>query len=369
MQKLLWGISAGRCEFEGCNERLWKNDLTQDIRVVGENAHVRAFSPRGPRGEQQSTDEDVNNIDNLILLCPVCHVTIDRGDGPTKYGIDRVRAMKEAHEARIDAACAIAADRVSHVLTYTTHVGAHHALPTRRDASAALFGQRRYPSSTTIDLSTRDGADTVVNADFWRQEASRLSQQFDRQVRQSLERGEINHISAFALAPQPLLIHLGTLLGDIAPVETYQRHREPPTWTWPADGHALAFDVLAPTATGGQPALVLSISATVTHDRIERVVGSDASIWHVTVAAPNNDIVSSPTTIASFRAFVRPLLDRIKATHGHQALLHVFPAMPVSLAVEFGRVRMPKADMPWRLYDERSSLGGFVPTLTIELGA
>ena len=369
VQKLLWGIAAGRCEFEGCNERVWKNDLTQDIRVIGQNAHIRAFSARGPRGEQQGNDEGIHRIDNLILLCPRCHVTIDTGDGQTKYGIERVRAMKIAHEARIDAACAIAADRVSHVLAYTTHVGAHHALPTQRDANAALLDQRRYASSTSIDLSTRDGADPALTADFWRREANRLSHQFDRQVRQPLERSEIHHISVFALAPQPLLIHLGTLLGDILPVESYQRHREPPSWAWPVDGQVVDFEVREPSDTNGQPALVLSISATITQDRIQRAAGADASIWCVTVSAPNNDVVRSPETLAAFRAVLRPLLDRIKAKHGHQALLHVFPAMPVSLAVEFGRVRMPKADMPWLLYDEQSSMGGFVPTLTIELGA
>lgn len=368
VQNLLWGIAAGRCEFEGCNKTLWKNDLTQDVRVLGEKAHIRAFSANGPRGSNGGTHEELNDINNLILLCPVCHLTIDKGDGPKKYSVERIRSMKRAHEVRIDAACNISEKRRSNILTYATHIGAHHALPTMRDASLALLQKRRYPSSAVIDLSTRDGADPKVEDDFWVREANRLTSQFDRQVRQPLERGEIDHISCFALASQPLLIKLGTLLGDILPVETYQRHREPTTWAWPSEESGLSFDVLEPPTTTGTPALVLSISATVTNDRIQRLLGTDVSTWVVTISSPNNDIVKSPATLAAFRATIRPLLDKIKRVHGTQSALHVFPAVPASIAVEFGRVRMPKADMPWLLYDEQSSRGGFIPALSIELG-
>jgi hypothetical protein len=110
---------------------------------------------------------------------------------------------------------------------------------------------------------------------------------------------------------------------------------------------------------------VLGVSATVTPDRITSILGPDASIWIVTVDSPHNDIVKSQEHLAQFRAMVRPLLDRIKSVHGQNATLHVFPAAPVSIAVEFGRIRMPKADMPWQLYDQVNARGGFVPALFI----
>ena len=69
---------------------------------------------------------------------------------------------------------------------------------------------------------------------------------------------------------------------------------------------------------------------------------------------------------ALFRATMRSLLDRIKAEHGEQSTLHVFPAMPVALAVDFGRVIMPKADLKMILYDQNQALGGFVRALEIQ---
>jgi hypothetical protein len=46
-------------------------------------------------------------------------------------------------------------------------------------------------------------------------EAENLCRKFDLQVRERLATGEIKHLSVFSLAPQPLLIMLGSLLGDI----------------------------------------------------------------------------------------------------------------------------------------------------------
>jgi hypothetical protein len=62
---------------------------------------------------------------------------------------------------------------------------------------------------------------------------------------------------------------------------------------------------------------------------------------------------------------MRQLLDRIKAAHGQNTVLRVFPVCSVSMAIEFGRIRMPKADMPWRLYDQVNPRGGFVSALAI----
>jgi hypothetical protein len=50
---------------------------------------------------------------------------------------------------------------------------------------------------------------------------------------------------------------------------------------------------------------------------------------------------------------------------GQKTILHVFPAASVSSAIELGRVRMPKADMPWLIYDQINARGGFVPALSI----
>ena len=78
------------------------------------------------------------------------------------------------------------------------------------------------------------------------------------------------------------------------------------------------------------------------------------------------EIVKSPAQLYEMRGLFSRVFDEIKAVHGQHTLLHVFPAMPVSLAVELGRARSPKAEMPWRIYDQVGVLGGFVPALEID---
>ena len=181
-------------------------------------------------------------------------------------------------------------------------------------------------------------------------------------------RGDVDHLSVFAIAPQALLILLGTLLGDIVPADVYQRHREPATWRWPDTAPPVAFEVHKPTRTGGPPALVVALSATVVPDRITAVLGPDAAIWTVTTPIPHNDLIKSREHLAELRSLFRSLFDQIKAIYGASIPLHIFPACAVSTAIELGRVRMPKADMPWEIYDEIRSRGGFIPALTITDG-
>lgn len=366
VQNLLWGRAAGRCQFANCNRGLSRAPATQETRNLAEKAHIYAFSRGGPRAGNDWPATLLNDVENLLLVCHDCHVLIDRGDGPERYTAARLMEMKRQHEQRIEIATDIAPDLGSHVLTYGTHVGAHQALPTFRDAAAALFPTRYPAQPAIIELGRRTGALRDRDEAFWHEQRRELAYEFDRQVRTPMERGEIAHVSVFALAPQPLLIQLGVLLGDMTPVDTFQRHREPPGWAWPSGIDApAAVHVTEPTYGAGAPALVLAVSGTVTPDRVTRVLGADAAIWTVTVPEPHNDVVKARAMLAEFRRTVRRLLDRIRALHGHTTPVHVFPALPLSLAVEFGRVRMPKADAPWVLYDEHQSRGGFVPAFTL----
>jgi hypothetical protein len=94
------------------------------------------------------------------------------------------------------------------------------------------------------------------------------------------------------------------------------------------------------------------------------VLGGGAAIWSLCAEAPHNDIVRCPEDQVAYRRALRALFDAIKARHGDRTPVHVFPALPASLAVETGRVWMPKADPELRIYDQQRDRG-FVPALTI----
>lgn len=365
VQNMLWGRAAGRCEFAGCNKPLWKSSVTQERVNIAQQAHIYAFSAKGPRGHVRTPPALLNDIDNLMLVCHECHQKIDRHKDGGRYTAPLLQQMKAQHEARIHRITGILPGRKSHILLYGANIGEHGSPLVYEDAASALF-PRRYPATDVpISLSVVNSPSSDRDADYWSSESKILERAFDHAVRERIRHGDIQHLSVFALAPQPLLVLLGVMLGDISDVDVYQRRREPATWEWTTKSERISFGIDEPADRTGIPALILALSATVTSDRVTSVLGQCTSIWRLTTPTPHNDLITSRNHLAELRRVLRTLLDRIKSAHGQTTPVHIFPAVPVSVAVELGRVRMPKADSPWVLYDQVNARGGFVRALDI----
>jgi hypothetical protein len=113
-------------------------------------------------------------------------------------------------------------------------------------------------------------------------------------------------------------------------------------------------------------ALILSISALIDDADVFNVLGEDISIWKITIKNPNNDCIRNKSHLLAFRSIFRQTLHDIKTAHGSNITVNLFPAVPVSLAVEMGRVWMPKADLPIIIYDRnRGKCLPFIKTIAI----
>jgi hypothetical protein len=368
VQRLLWGRAAARCEFSGCNKPLWKSSVTQERVNIAQQAHIYAFSDGGPRGHKGISISKLNSFENLMLVCHECHRKIDDEPDGGRYSAVLLQQWKSAHEDRIALVTGIHPNKKSHVVLYGANVGNHSSPLNFPEAAHALF-PRRYPAEENpIVLGTINSSFTDADPSFWVREAENLSRLFKQRVQDRITSGQINHVSVFAIAPQPLLIFFGSLLIDITSAEVFQRHREPQTWDWPHTARTPRFVVETPSSFEGTPALVLALSAPVTDERVTSVVGKNSSVWRVTVAQPNNDLIKSRKQLSEFRTLMRELLDRIKAHHGQTTTLHVFPAAGIAMAIELGRIRMPKAQMPWQIYDQVNARGGFIPALSLSSG-
>jgi hypothetical protein len=368
VQCMLWGKAAGRCEFAGCNKPLWKSSVTQEQVNIAQKAHIYAFSSHGPRGNRAITNEYLNSLANLMLVCHECHRKIDRQLDGGRYSASPLQKMKAEHEARIELVTRIQPSKKSHIILFGANICDHGSPLDYYEAAWALFPARYPATDAPIELSTINSSFSDRDTSFWAAEAENLERKFGTRVRDPLSNGQIGHLSVFALAPQPLLILLGTLLGDIVLADIYQRHREPQTWRWPRVRSVPKFFLQEPTEVSGTPVLVVATSATVTRERITRLLGDDARIWTVTVRNPHNNIFKSREQLSQLRSLLRSVLDHIKTICGQTTPLHIFPATSVSAAVELGRVRMPKADMPWRIYDQINERGGFVEALSVPRG-
>lgn len=353
VQSALWARAGGRCQYRGCNQ-----DLIGDLiagrqdGVFGFIAHIIADSIDGPRGDALRSAPLARSLENLMLMCARHHKVIDV-DAVTDHPEHLLLAMKAEHEARIATVTAIDEERGSHVVRFAASIGQNEALVSTKAIFAAMPPDHHPATGQTIDLELLGLSYQDHETEYWTVQRDNLRRQFAAKIGGRIERQEIRHLSVFALAPQPLLIDLGRLLGDIVPATIHQRHREPASWRWQRDAAPVAYQVSEPDSSRtGAVALKLAVSATVTDDRISAVLGEDAAIWSLTANAPHNDIVRAPEDQAAFRSALRGLFDRIKATHGPSQRLHLFPVLPASLAVEVGRVWMPKADLEMRIYDQ-----------------
>jgi hypothetical protein len=258
----------------------------------------------------------------------------------------------------------IAPDMTTHVLLYGPNIGAHRSPLSYPSAAEAL--RKRYPAEDrAIELAMIDYAGEEHDEEFWRTEQRNLTRKFGQRVSPFLADGTIRHLSVFARGPQPLLIKLGSILTDIPSVEVYQLHREPQDWKWHAHPSRFRFILEQPKQVAGPPALVLALSANLSEKRITAVIGEHVTIWRVTIEDPNNDFLKSKKQLRQFRELARRLMVQIKDAHGQDAILNVFPAVPAAVAVELGRIRQPKADLRWRVFDHLNNRGGFVPALEI----
>lgn len=362
---LLWGKAGGRCEYEGCNELLWQDPLTKFEFNSAYIAHIIADKPKGPRGDVILSKQLRFDLSNLMLLCDRHHRLIDH-DQINEHSVERLIRMKEQHEQRIQFLTSLTENKHSHVLLYGANIG-NHSSPISWDRTTPALLPDYYPAEKpAIELGMKNSSFADNHPDYWKIERENLQKLFSNRVKSRLIMGDINHLSIFALAPQPLLIELGHLLSDIPAAQVYQLHREPPNWKWQEDTDKVEYVVQRPANIDHKSvALILALSAKITPDRIANVLGSSVAIWTLTIAHPNNDFLKSREHLSAFRKSFRTLMDVIKAEHGQNTLLHVFPAVPVSIAVEIGRVRMPKADLALRIYDQNRGTGGFTVAFDI----
>ncbi|MGE8000273.1 SAVED domain-containing protein [Lysinibacillus sp. NPDC093190] len=354
----LWGKAAGRCQYEGCNKPLWLDSLTQCEFNTAYIAHIIADKPRGPRGHETLSEQLASDITNLMLMCDDHHRLIDKQD-VDGHPVERLCKMKKKHEERIELVTSITENMKSHVLLYGGNIGEHTTPLNWKDTTFAMLPNRYPDENHAIELSLKNSSFYDNQAVYWTIESEQLKNQFRDKVKGKLESSENKHLSVFALAPQPLLILLGTLISDLYPAEVYQLGREPQTWKWRDEYDGFEYEVIEPIEIHKKVAINLSLSATIDNSRITNVIGGDTSIWTITIPSPNPDFLKGKNQLRQFRVLMRGLFNKIKLIHGEDSVIHIFPATSVSTAVELGRVWMSKADLPLSLYDENKKIGGF----------
>lgn len=95
IQKKLLLLSVNTCCFEECNTKLY--DIKTDT-TYGEVCHINAVNSTGARFDSTLTQEQINSLDNLIMLCSDHHKTIDSNS--VRYSAEYLKKIKNQHEEK-----------------------------------------------------------------------------------------------------------------------------------------------------------------------------------------------------------------------------------------------------------------------------
>lgn len=365
---LVWARSAGRCQFDRCNVDLTVHLVAGSRKAnKGYVAHIIGSSAYGPRGDEKKSKDMAKDPDNVMLLCDGCHREIDR-ENPEKYPEERLRKMKQRHEAWVRRAVGLGMNSQSYILRFTGRVESNETAIPVDDCIEAMLGIGKTPASVdVIDLKLGVPGHQDTEEVFWAVEPDDLQRFFNKRLEGHFNSGKIRHLSVFGFGPMPLLMKLGQLLPDLHDIDVFSRHREPvPSWAWRNDGLSLKPMLIEGPQGPTRVAIKLSITDRISDERILRVLeDKNVSIWEITCDHPQHDVLKTRDDLSEFRKVVRSAFNRINEIHGEQAEVMVFPAAPAACCVEFGRVWQPKAHRPMEIYDQ-SKESGFVRRLRIE---
>lgn len=343
---MLMGRAAGRCEL--CGKKIYEDSIQKSYLNISQYAHIVADSSNGPRGSEES-DNLATDINNFILLCPGCHKLIDSKEGAERFSADILQTVKHNHEQMMERLTDIRSMTKSTILVYGAKIDDHDCPISQNEILDAIIPAHYPDNNVPVQIRQASNGQTEKDAAYWDKEMKYLQYQFDRQIKERVEHGDTTHISVFALAPQPLLAALGSMVTDIVSADVYQLHREPRTWRWQEKGE-YEIKLIEPDDKCKKPVLVFALSSNIVERIKKRYEHDEVSMWIVTINEPNNDYMKTKEQISTFRSLTRHALEDINH-HAAPGNIDVYMAMSNACAVELGRLKMSKADRKLNLFD------------------
>ena len=350
--------SAGRCQFDGCNENLFVEGLTFKNGYFGEIAHNIASSPGGPRGDKKRSPILSDDVDNLLLLCHKHHKLVD--DNPEEYTETRLRDMKQKHEAMIARHCDLIWKESSEVVRFSSPIkGTHSASINPQQTIDAIIPEYRPASERGIPISIEPLCD-YNSPEYWRQADDELISSV-MLLGTILKDNPNQHFSVFPLGPIPLIAKLGYLMGDKIRCEVYQKFREPDTWKWITEEQTNSFSVSKNTIREGKRvALILSLTDSINEDRVTAVFNAD-TIYSISANQTGVFCLKSRADLTEFWKTYQSVCNEITNSDPEITEIAVFPAIPVSAAFSIGYRYMPGVYPKMTIFEENN---GFVETLS-----
>lgn len=360
--RILCGKAAGMCEFEGCDKRLFYDGVTQSEFNNAYVAHIVASSSNGPRGDKVLSPLLSDKLENLMLMCADHHKLIDIPmTGPRDYPVERLKKMKKAHEEKVEKVCKLFNVPKTEIVCFSSPIKGVTAVNIDYNLAAKAVLPSKQPGST-YGISIQVQSYSPYNSkEYWNDCWNQLKHSFNLNMYNPFIQFGKTDFSVFPIAPIPLIIKFGELVGDKLPCDVYQKTRVPDTWEWQSQELTNKFlvDVLKTDKANNVIALNISLTNDIQNERILNV-GEYEVIYKIKADTTGVDCIKSVLDLSTFWHTYQNILDEILNKHGTDCQIHLFSAMPVSAAFEVGRRYMINTHPCITIFDENN---GFFETL------
>lgn len=367
----LWVRAGGRCAI--CNKYLL--DLNYDV-SIGEMAHIVGWSTakKSPRGDAALALGSRNTVDNLMLLCADHHKIVDTKELLEEFTLERLMQHKADHEKRIHHLTDLQIDSETVVLRMLGGIRGATVEVSKEHARNVVFNSERK-FAMFIDSFDKHGIEIDLKAmpepeDNWEGYWSIGQSIIDRSLRplvEGVEKGQVRHLSVFAMSRIPLLVYLGYKLDDKIPTSLYQKHRgDKETWMWSDEAKAETFEVVKlKENTSENVALVLSLSGSINPEELPEDILKSCNLYEIKPVGttPNRDILRNKASYENFNKTYHKFLSQLEITHKSCAQINLFPAIPVTAALACGRGLMRDAQPSITIYDRSGTI--YKPALTV----
>lgn len=156
------------------------------------------------------------------------------------------------------------------------------------------------------------------------------------------------HVTYFGLAPVPLIMHLGYLLGDLPPITIFQRHHLSKQWVWPqlpkvAVPMTIQVSGLPQKTSDSLGDVVLRIATAlpINPGDTRAVIGNPLAEVDIAVNPLGPDVLTNPDDVERMARTFRQTLDTISDRFPRMQTVHVFAAIPAGLAFRLGNLVSP----------------------------
>ena len=355
---ILIARAGGRCQFENCNKNVFLDEVTLDDTNDSNVAHIIASSPDGPRGSKAQSFVMSDKIENLMLMCLDHHHLIDEKGQERIYTVERLRAMKASQEERVQKLMDNLNADVTTMLHLTSPIkGKQSDSFSAREAAKAFLPRMRAESEYAMTISVPPFGE-YRSEEYWQRAERWLDNHFSYTVSSKVDNCPNTHLSVFPLAPIPLIMKLGFLIGDKVRANVYQKAKHPDTWEWQSTELTNDFKVEEKNfERGAGVAIVLSVTAEIEMEAVLKVAAFK-TVYILRADRQGDESIKSEQDLSAFWHKYKELCESLKG----EEELSVFPAVPVSAAFEMGRRYMVGVYPKMVIYDRD---GDFFETLTI----